>query len=507
MSLLPRLLLPCLALAALPRAANAEEGGPDEGEPAGRPVSLGEALALAHERSPALARARIDVAVADAAVLEAAGIEDWVVSAGGNVLFQRREVVQGDVVGTGKVNRFSLEGALSRLLPTGGRVQVSARGVRDQSLFALVGQERTEHSAALTFSLIQPLLAGLGATVTRAPIPRAGYARDAASLAHESVARDAVRRVVESYWRLVLARHTLEIREASLDLAREQLRRTRAGIEIGSVAPTEALAVEQVIASREEEILVARLAISERSLELRQLVGMRIAPGEIDLAPTAPLLVEPRPMRVDALLPRAFEASPELAELRVRGERATLEVEVTDSGVLPRLDLSVSGGPIGVDETFAGSLESLARLSGWFVSGGLSFEQPIGRRQARGAQARAYQERRRIVVDAADVEAQIAVALVRAAHAAEVAHKRMEITQRVVELSQQNIQAEQGRFELGRATNFDVLTRQGELEQARLRLAQASVDYLLAVAAIDTLTGEILPRYGVTLDPAPRPAP
>ena len=38
-------------------------------------------------------------------------------------------------------------------------------------------------------------------------------------------------------------------------------------------------------------------------------------------------------------------------------------------------------------------------------------------------------------------------------------------------LAEQNITAEQKRFELGKSTNFEVLRRQDELEQSRLRQA------------------------------------
>jgi len=78
----------------------------------------------------------------------------------------------------------------------------------------------------------------------------------------------------------------------------------------------------------------------------------------------------------------------------------------------------------------------------------------------------------------------------------------MSLSERVIQLAEKNVEAETRRFGLGRATNFDVLQRQDELQQAQLRRARAQVDYLNATAALDALTGVILKRYGITLNPA-----
>jgi outer membrane protein TolC len=68
-----------------------------------------------------------------------------------------------------------------------------------------------------------------------------------------------------------------------------------------------------------------------------------------------------------------------------------------------------------------------------------------------------------------------------------------------IDLAEQNVAAEQKRFELGRSTNFEVLRRQDELEQARLRKASAVADYLAARADLDGLSGAILARYQIVM--------
>ena len=87
----------------------------------------------------------------------------------------------------------------------------------------------------------------------------------------------------------------------------------------------------------------------------------------------------------------------------------------------------------------------------------------------------------------------------RAAQRARAAIASVALGDQAISLAEQNITAEQKRFELGKTTNFEVLRRQEELEQARLRHAAAVTDYLSARADLDGLSGAILPRYGIIM--------
>jgi hypothetical protein len=63
--------------------------------PAGRPIRLGEALDVLVRQSGALARAEVDVAIADAARSEASGLDDWRLSATGAWVSNRRGFIAG----------------------------------------------------------------------------------------------------------------------------------------------------------------------------------------------------------------------------------------------------------------------------------------------------------------------------------------------------------------------------------------------------------------------------
>lgn len=473
---------------------------------ASRGVGLGAILETAVRQSPALELARIDVAIADARVLEAAGIDDWLFSASASWQSTRVEPVEGSVFQTTATDTASFDLDLSRNLPTGGTLGLHGRGElsRTTAVFEQEGEFVPSESEAVRGSVLarldQPLLEGRGRKVARAGRRLAEVERSTAELGQRVEASRVVRELVQAYWELGYAQSELEIRQASLDLARERQRITEAAVDAGSVAPSETLAVEQVIAEREEAVEQAKLGVTQRSIELRRLAGMRVGPGEIDIPATAPLHVDERELPLRDLLARARASSPEIAVLRERGEGAEIEVEVTENGLLPRLDASVSFGPTGSSSSLSDTIDQIGKLDGYEIGGTLTYEHALGRREARGAHAAARGQLRRAKLNIAEAELQVSAAVAEAVRVAETASRRMDISQRAIDLAEENIEAETSRFELGRATNFDILERQDELRQAQLRYARAGVDYLAALAQIETLTGDLLESYGITLD-------
>jgi outer membrane protein TolC len=494
-----------LVLAAAPGAANAQKKKKPAAEPTaekppvGRPLSLADVLEHAIRFSPALASARIDVKVAEARVLEASGIEDWVLGLNGSLVRTKNRPAEDAVFSTTRSDTWSARGSLSKLFFTGGRFSLVGETSRTDStlLLGTMESDSVEVQTSVSARIDQPLLRGGWETVTRADQSRARIARDAAKLQRETVARTEIRDLIGLYWEVAFASADHEIRRSSVDLANERRRLTEASVKGGATAPTELNAVDQVIAQREEEVVQAELSLLQASLDLRQRAGIEIGPGEVEIAATSVLEVEPKPVDLDEVVSASFEESPEIAVLRTRERGAKLEIAVTENGLLPRLDLSLYGGPLGRSNKFSESVSRMTEFKDYQVGGELTFEYALGNNTAQGASQRAHAEAQRVTVDMADIKAQIASSAVQAVALARSAEKRLELSRRAIELSEKNIKAEIGRFELGKSTNFDVLLRQDELKQARLRYARAVTDYLRARAAVGALTGELLPEYGV----------
>jgi outer membrane protein TolC len=468
--------------------------------PPGEVIRLPDALQTAIRQSPTLESARIDLDIADAAVIRSLGIDDLLLRATGSYSRQANEAVAGNIVATNSGSQAELGVDLIKFLPTGGTLSLHVGNSRRSSSFASVGMEFTEFNTDASVRFEQPLLRGRGKSISHAGQKQAKHNMKASELRLRAQARDEIQQILEAYWELVWTHKSLEIRRSALTLAKERRRITESAIRLGSAPATALLEVDQVIATSEEEILLAAQRITVRSLEVRQLTGMEIGPGHLDLNPAEELNVSTQSFDLNKVVGLAMDNDPNLAAFAEQGQSAEIAVRLADNSAEPRLDLMLFAGPLGTADKLQDSISGVAKLKGYVAVGSLTFEQSLGKNNAKGQAQDSRAQRRQLAVNERSLRAQVATAAAASVQSAHIAMKRMELSQLAIGLSEKNIEAERRRFESGKSTNFDVLERQDEQKQARLRYARAAIDYLRATIQIHALSGELLNRYGVKLD-------
>lgn len=461
-----------------------------------KPIGLPELLQLAVRQAPALAQAQMNIEVAEAEVMRARAWADWAIAA--QLAASTRSGSSGQVK---RQDSLSLSGDLSRQISTGGTFGLHAQGGYGHGEFFSGLGEQNQLSGEISASFSQPLLRGRGRAQVEGAERIARASRDASAVARRAAAITLVRDVSLAYLDLVDAERQLEIRRASLELAQERLRVTLAGIDKGGVAKAETIAVEQAIATREEEVLVGELSILDQSLELRRQVALPVAPRDMVLASTVDLAIPAKTWDQATIVEATAANSPELARLAALEKGATIEIEVTENGLLPQLDLALSAGPtllhdVGDTTTKADNVTEYGLAAG----ASLTYQQTLGKTAVRASVRRARAQRELLRVSATDVRNQIVEAAARAVAQIQVAERRYAISVRAVALAEQNLTVEQARMGLGKSRNVDVLIRQDELRAAQLRASQAIIDWHRAAATIAALTGEILPQYGITLE-------
>ncbi|HEX3477621.1 MAG TPA: TolC family protein [Kofleriaceae bacterium] len=485
------------------RAAQAAPGDPAELADL-RELALSDVVTVAVRQSPDLARARIDVTAARAQLTRAEGSEDTHLGAQAQVQLYRAGATDPNT-------NFEIDTAnvsVTRALPTGGTLGVSLNGERLSQPGFTTKPDSTMpvptlfnlYSTGLGLKLTQPLLRGAGSEAFEAPIHQAERLRDAAALTSEARARDLLVSLSQAYWQVAFAWRQLEVRRISLDLARQQLAYTEGAIRAEKVPRSELLAVQQAIATRQQDVIAGQQDLYERSLALRQLAGLEIGPDAIALKTEAlPARITPIDPQIGPVVREAFEHSAELAAAVATRRAAEIAAAAADNAARSRLDLEITGGPTGVDDTASHALSSAFHHPSFSVIAGLTGDHAIEQRTERGGQAAARAAVMSARIAERDAQARLAVRVTRAVQRTRAAIASVALGDQAIDLAEQNVVAEQKRFELGRSTNFDVLRRQDELEQARLRKASAVADYLAARADLDGLSGAILARYHIVM--------
>ena len=78
---------------------------------------------------------------------------------------------------------------------------------------------------------------------------------------------------------------------------------------------------------------------------------------------------------------------------------------------------------------------------------------------------------------------------------------RVALTDKAIAIAEDNVKAERANFLAQRSTNFQVMQRQTQLIEARLRRGRAVADYRIAVAQLQYLSGTLLDAYRIHVRP------
>src|SRR5262249_30980576 len=128
-----------------------------------------------------------------------------------------------------------------------------------------------------------------------------------------------------------------------------------------------------------------------------------------------------------AALERAHASNPQLLAARAQGRTAKIDVEVTDNGILPALDLSVIAGTIGAGNEASAAFDQLVKFKSYTVQASLAYHDTLGRRGVRGTALAARETYRKAQLTEADIRNQVDVAVVQIQAAATEAKRRLDV--------------------------------------------------------------------------------
>ena len=311
-----------------------------------------------------------------------------------------------------------------------------------------------------------------------------------------------------AYWNLVLAKAAVSVQQRSLDLSLELERNNRARVDVGQSPPLDLVSARAEVAQRRESLLVAQTQVRQAEDQLRLLIldpkradfwFVRLEPADI----VPPLGPAPD---VDAAVRNALQQRTDLQRTQRQIENNETALALAKNASLPDLRLQATYLTNGLGGTellrtggFPGTVtgqqfvafgEVLRQLFAanyptWTVGFTLSY--PLGRSADQSALARSALERDQSIARLRSAEFKVVREVRQAAMQLEQNRQRIDTTRLGRELSEQRLDAEQKRFEVGMSTNFNVIQAQRDLAVARNNELQAQLDYQLALINYETV--------------------
>jgi len=314
----------------------------------------------------------------------------------------RVPVLGGIPLGVSEVgsNRGMVVAGVQKRLMTGATVTLDTRLERLKNETSGIDYfPDPSYFSDVRFTVKQPLLKGLGATVTGSEIHLAENERDRALERLKSEMLDVIMVTESAYWDLAMARRTLLIQQRLVKQGREVERVLNARQTFDAVRAeySDALAT---VKQREASLIRAQRLVKYASDRLKVVMNDPEYPiqSEVMLEAVESVDVSVLASKLGEAIQTAASQRPEVRAAVLDIDDAKLRARVAQNLVMPSLDFLGTVRFQGLDDGAGGSYESLAKDDFADYVLGLSFEIPFGNRRARADRDKALLDQDRSII-------------------------------------------------------------------------------------------------------------
>lgn len=377
------------------------------------------------------------------------------------------------------------------------------------------------YSAYLSFKLTHPLLKDFGIEITKTRIRVAEKGSEISRLHVKNIAIETVMAVEDAYLDLVFQNKNLILQNESLVLARKLLTETMIKVKAGEIAPINIIQAKTGIASREQDVIIAKNELARSENRLRLL---------LDLADSADGFIPVDMPNKNHILPflkdclkRALKSRPDLMAAMLEVEQKIIQERYAKNQARPRLDLigeygfrgmsgssSPYGDPTGSriqDTSFEGKESWSDAFDGFFSDSGydfwsvaVKFEVPFGNQRARSRILQAGFDKKRSDIKVKRLENEIRNEVKTAFLDIKTGIKRMDVAKTAVDLAEEQLYYEEVRFRAGESVSYNILKFQKNLTEKQMDELRAAIDYNRALSRLKGAEGESLNEYGIEFE-------
>lgn len=354
------------------------------------------------------------------------------------------------------------------------------------------------NQSTMGVSLTQPLLRDAGITVGTASVVTARYTEQSNLLSFKSLLMGRITAIQEAYWNLLLAMENRISAARSLQASMEVLTRNKELIRAGRMAEADLVSAQQEVARNRVNVLDQEFSVVAAN---RQLVNLLDLGDNVAVLPVEGFVY--REVKVDAntMIQQALRMNPTLLSSKLSLKQRELDLKLARASALDQVDLKLATSRTGTDDSLGEAIDTSSDLGqGWQASLNLSIPLGLPRdRLARNVTA-AAREVTKAKLDLKQQRLAVLQAVRDQVNDVSRSLRQIKLAQISRELAQKKYDIERVRLELGRTTNFQVLSYQRDLTSARDQEHQAIATYLKSLARLDEGVGQSLTTWNVKVE-------
>ena len=388
-----------------------------------------------------------------------------------------------------------LTATASMNLPTGAALTASSTNTRNNG-------NTSPSVTALT--LTQPLLKNGGIEANTASVRTARIGELVNQLNHKAAISRTVVQIVYSYRELLRAQEQKKIAEAALQRSRELYEVNKALISAGRMAEVEIIQTEAQVANQEVALEEANNQIDTTRLALLNLLALE--PSAAITASDLAIITAQTPSFAQALA-IALENQPDYLTSQLSIERAKISLDFAKNQRMWDVSLvagqtRVQGDSTAISTTGVGTTTGIGTVlppSSTSSYVGLQITVPIGDRSLEQAVVHASVELKSQNLQAQDARQVLEQRIRDAVRNVQTRWRQFELSKKAKELTERKLNAENEKLKVGRSSNFQILTFEGDLSNSENAQLNAQIAYQNALTDLDDKMGKILDTWRIPI--------
>jgi len=408
--------------------------------------------------------------------------------------------------------------SLSQKLVTGANYQFDFTNNRNKTNSKTAGLNPS-YSSEFQLSLTQPLLKNFGVDLNKRNIHIANNDVDISDYEFKAKAIDVVSDVENTYWDFVFTLGDLEVKQKSLERAKDLQKRVKAQVLVGIMAPIETLQAESEVASREEFLLTAQDVIEDNQDKLKNILNIDFSSPEglSPIYPSSKATVLMEDFNFNEIVKMALANRPDYLAKKKDLENKDILVKYQENQIYPSVDLVGSLGINGLSgeaiTITSGTFQGTSAYGGSYGNSltdalstkyynwefGVKFSYPLGNRSAKSKLSASRLEKAQSILSIKGLEKKIILEVRESARQLKTDSKRIKAANVAKKLADEKLKAEEKKFEVGLSTSFNVLKFQEDLAEAQSNVIKTIIDYKQSRIRFRKSTASTLKHHDVTL--------
>ena len=408
--------------------------------------------------------------------------------------------------------------SLSQKLITGANYQFDFTNNRNKTNSETAGLNPSYRSE-FQLSLTQPLLKNFGIDLNKSNVHIANNKVDISENEFKTKVIAVVSEIENTYWDFVFSLKDLEVKQKSLERAKDLQRLVKSQVLVGTLAPIETLQAESEVASREEFLLTAQDAIEDNQDKLKNILNIEFLSSEglKPIYPSTPANIQIEEIDIKESMKMALANRPDYLGKKKDLENKDILVKYQENQIYPSVDLvgsmglnglsgeaiTITSGTFQGTSAFGGSYgnsltDSLStNYYDWEI--GVKFSYPLGNRAAKSKLSTSRLEKAQLILGIKDLEKEIILDIREAVRQLKTDSKRIKAATVAKQLAEEKLKAEEKKFEVGLSTSFNVLEFQEDLAEAQSNEIKTILDYKQSRIRFRRSTASTLKYHDVTL--------